>query len=209
MQRLYLLGGENLETRSSRPIDQSAFQAAGGSPMVAVFPWTSDRDVLEDKYRRQMVDYFKEMGARAVRFIEHSLPYAEMARLVEDAQVVYLPGGRTELLLERLRRTGAEHLLRLHDGVIIGNSAGALALANEHVTGLRGGGLGGPMISRGLGLVDFTLSVHYDLDQDAALEALSLNRRIFAIPENSALVVGECSLDIMGDVAIFQDGKKI
>ena len=207
MLRLYFLGGEDLQERNSKEIDQRAFQEAGGSPSVLVFPWTSKTTAREDKYRRLMVEYFKELGARAVRFVEVSLPYTEMVQLVEQSDLIYLPGGDTRLLLDRMRNTGAAHLIQVYDKIILGNSAGALALCKEFVLRPEGEG-GGLSIGSGLGLVDFSVAVHYEPSQDQELEGLSKDRHIFAIPEGGALVFDECNICLFGEVVMFQDGSK-
>jgi len=207
MLRLYLLGGEDLERKDSREIDQIAFRDAGGHPLVVVFPWTSKTKGRQDLYRRQMVEYFKDMGARGVRFVEPTLPYTEIVKLVEDSDLIYLPGGDPQLLIELMRNTGAAHLLRTYDKVIIGNSAGAVALAQEYVLLAEEGCLIAA-VSSGLGLLDFSVAVHYEPSMDAQLEDLSTSRDILAIPEGSALFFTDCSISLLGDVAIFIEGKK-
>ncbi|MDD1755636.1 MAG: Type 1 glutamine amidotransferase-like domain-containing protein [Methanomassiliicoccales archaeon] len=207
MLRLYLLGGEDIKDRGSKEVNGHAFSDAGGSPLVVVFPWTSREKVREDAYRRLMVDYFKELGARGVRFVEPSLPYPDMVKLVEQSDLIYLPGGDPKVLIERMRNTGASHLLANYEKVIVGNSAGAVALCAEYV--LLSGDSDTFSISSGLGLVDLGVAVHYDPYMDAQLESLSTSRNIFAIPEGGAVVVSRCSISLIGPVAVFQEGRKV
>lgn len=204
---LYLLGGEDLEKRDSKEINRKAFRDAGGHPLVVVFPWTSKATGRQDIYRRMMVDYFKELGAKGVRFVEPTLPYTEMVKLVEESDLIYLPGGDPKLLIELMRNTGAAHLLRTYDKVIVGNSAGAVALAQEYVL-LAEEGYNTFIISSGLGLMDFGVAVHYEPSMDAQLENLSTSRNIIAIPEGCALLYSDCSISLLGNVALFQEGKK-
>ena len=206
MLRLYFLGGEDLQKRDSEEINRKALSDAGESPLVLVFPWSSKPHGREDRYRPLLVQYFKSLGARAVRFVEVSLPYSDMVKLVEEADIIYLPGGDTRLLLERLRNTGAAHLISTFNKVIIGNSAGALVLCGEFIQADEGGQ--SMSIASGLGLVDFSVSVHYNEAQDLHLTALSQKRHIFAIPEGAALFFTECCLNLIGPLVMFQDGKK-
>lgn len=208
MLRLYMLGGEDLDARDSMEIDQKAFRDAGGRPLVVVFPWTSRLTGRQDANRRVMVDYFKALGARGVRFIEPTLPYPEMVKLVEESDLIYLPGGDPKLLIEQMRNTGAAHLLRTYDKVIMGNSAGAVALAQEYVL-LADEGYSTFTISSGLGLLDLGVAVHYEPSMDAQLESLSTSRDIVAIPERAALFYSDCSISLLGDVALFQGGQKV
>jgi len=207
MLKLYLLGGEDIKTKGSMDVNSQAFKDAGGAPLVLVFPWTSREKVREDAYRRLMVDYFKELGAKGVRFVEPSLPYPDMVKLVEQSDLIYLPGGDPKVLIERMRNTGAAHLLANYDKVIVGNSAGAVALCSEYV--LLSEDSSTFTISTGLGLVDLGVAVHYDPYMDAQLESLSTSRNIFAVPEGGAVVVSCCSISLIGPVAVFQEGKKV
>ncbi len=205
--RLYLLGGEDNSIRNSKEIDSQAFADAGGSPQVVVLPWTSKGKMREDVQRRALVDYFKDLGARGVRFIEPSLPYSEMVKLVEQSDLIYLPGGDPKVLVQRMRSTGVANLLTSYDEVIMGNGAGALSLCSEYVL-LSGEGDASTVFS-GLGLVNIGLAVHYEACMDAQLEGLSTSRSIFAIPEGGAVVITCCSISLIGHVAVFQEGRKV
>jgi dipeptidase E len=207
MQRLYLLGGEDFKDKGSKELNSQAFNDAGGSPLVLVFPWTSREKVREDAYRRLIVDYFKELGAKVVMFVEPSLPYPDMVKLVDQSDLIYLPGGDPKVLVERMRNTGASHLLANYDKVIVGNSAGAVALCAEYV--LLSEDSDTFSISSGLGLVDLGVAVHYDPYMDTQLENLSTSRNIFAIPEGGAVVISRCSISLIGPVAVFQEGRKV
>jgi dipeptidase E len=206
MLRLYLLGGEDISIRNSKEIDSQAFADAGGSPLVVVLPWTKGK-MREDVQRRALVDYFKDLGARGVRFIEPSLPYSEMVKLVEQSDLIYLLGGDPKVLVERMRSTGVANLLMSYDEVIVGNSAGALALCSEYV--LMSEESDAPTFSSGLGLVDIGLVVHYESYMDAQLERLSTSRSLFAIPQGGAVVISCCSISLIGHVAVFQGGNKV
>jgi len=207
MLRLYLLGGEDISIRNSKEIDSQAFADAGGSPQVVVFPWTSNEKVREDVQRRTLVDYFKDLGARGVRFVEPSLPFPDMVKLVEQSDLIYLPGGDPKVLVERMRSTGAARLLTSYDRVIMGNSAGAAALCSEYV--LLSEESGANIIASGLGLADIGLAVHYEPYMDERLENLSISRSIFSIPKGGAVVISCCSISLIGHVAVFQDGRKV
>jgi dipeptidase E len=205
MLRLYMLGGEDIEKRDSRSLNEQAFREAGVSPTVAIFPWASK--MKEEKQRRFLVTYFKEMGAQSVRFVERTLPFTEMTAIAEGSEIIYLPDGDPKLLIEMLRDTGSMHLLRQNDKVIIGNSAGALALCSEYIIPMKDSDE--LAIEKGLGLTDFVISVQYDNAQDLQLERLSANRSIFAIHAGAAIRSDNCSLSLLGDVELFINGKKL
>jgi hypothetical protein len=57
-------------------------------------------------------------------------------------------------------------------------------------------------------LADLTLKVHYRSEKDIALERLSREEKIYALPEGSALVYNNGVCSLMGEVYLFENGKK-
>jgi peptidase E len=207
MTKLYFLGGEDVAERGSREINERAFVDAGGAPVVLVFNWTASSAEKTGKYGKMMVDYFEDMGARAVEFAECSDSFEEIAQKAERSDLIYLPGGVTRILVERLLNARADSILREYDKIVVGNSAGALALGRECIL-TRGKHNKRTVIIPGLGLVDFSVKVHYKTSRDRELKELSHERKIFAIPERSALVFDDGSVSSIGDVYLFQNGNK-
>ncbi len=206
MPKLYLLGGEKVFKRSAREVNEAAFQDAGERPAVAVFPWA--RASFDRKYRRRKIltDYFISLGAGTITFIEYSDPNETIAKKMADSKLVYLTGGLASILIERLKNMGVDRLLQSYGGVIVGRSAGALALCRKCIITCRSNSKA--KIISGIGLADLTLKVHYKPEKDSALERLSRHGKIYAVPEGSALVYnnGECS--VIGTVYLFENGIK-
>lgn len=208
MTRLYFLGGEDVAERGSREINERAFVDAGGSPVVLVFNWTAESSEKTEKYGKIMVDYFEDLGAAAIEFAEFSDSFEEIAQKAERSDLIYLPGGVTTILVERLLDAKVDSLLREYDKIIVGNSAGALALGRDCIL-TRGKHDKRTVIIPGLGLVDFSVKVHYKASRDHELKELSYGRKIYAIPERSALIFDNGSVSHIGDVYLFQNGKKV
>jgi peptidase E len=99
-------------------------------------------------------------------------------------------------------------LLRKYDGVVVGRSAGALALGKKCVV-TRSRRTPTSMIISGIGLVDFSVKAHYKPSKDGELKRLSKEETIYAIPECSALVYDNDALSFIGNVYLFQNGEKI
>ena len=204
MPRMYLLGGENVFKRSAKAINEQAFQDAGGQPNVLVFPWA--RASFDNHYRKRklLTDYFAALGACSVEYIE----YAQMdgvAEKIAGANLLYLTGGQPSILIERIKNMQLEPLLRSFRGVIVGRSAGALALCNRCLITCRGNGR--VRVINGIGLVDITLKAHYSHVKDEVLKRFSLRETIFAVPEGSALVSDEGKLSALGEVYVFNGGE--
>jgi peptidase E len=205
--KLYFLGGENIAKRDSREVNEAAFRHAGGAPAVVVFPWA--RGFFDNTYKRRkrLFDYFRSLGACTVDFADYSDTFQEISRRVECSDLIYLPGGLATVLVERLKNKSVDRLLRKYKGVVVGRSAGALALGKKCVVTKNRRNPTSRMIS-GIGLVDFSVKAHYKPSIDNALKRLSKEEKIYAIPERSALVYDNGTLSFMGNVYVFQNGEK-
>jgi peptidase E len=207
MTKMYFLGGENIVKRDSREINEEAFLDAGGAPAVVVFSWARASFDKIYKRRKRLFDYFQSLGAMTVDFVEYSDTLEEVARKVECSNLIYLSGGLASVLVERLKNRNVDRLLRKYDGIVVGRSAGALALGKKCVVTKNRRNPTIRMIS-GLGLVDFSVKVHYKPSKDVELQRLSKEEKIYAIPERSALVYDNGRLSFMGNVYVFQNGEK-
>ncbi|HMK93909.1 MAG TPA: Type 1 glutamine amidotransferase-like domain-containing protein [Candidatus Limnocylindrales bacterium] len=206
MPKLYLLGGENVHKRSAREVNEKAFQDAGESLSVAVFPWA--RASFDRRYwrRKMLTDYFVSLGAGAVDFIEYSDSQVTIAQKVASSNLIYLTGGLVNALVERLRKMSVDSLLRDYDGVIVGRSAGALALCKKCVITCRDNQKA--RLVEGLGLADLTLKAHYKPRKDRTLQLLSKGGTIYAVPSRSAIVYEDGVYSFIGNTYVFENGKK-
>jgi peptidase E len=207
MAKLYFLGGENVAKRDAREINEAAFDDAGGAPAVVVFPWARASFDKTSARRKRLFNYFRSLGASTVNFASYSDTLEEITRKVERSALIYLPGGLTSVLVERLKNKSVDQLLRKYEGVVVGRSAGALVLGKKCVVTKNRRHPTSKMIS-GIGLVNFSVKAHYKPSKDAALKNLSKKEKIYAIPERSALVYDEGALSFKGDVYLFQNGEK-
>ncbi len=207
MAKLYFLGGENIAKRDSREINESAFRDAGEAPAVVVFPWA--RASFDKTYirRKRLFEYFRSLGACNVDFADYSDTTQEITRKIACSDLIYLPGGLTSVLIERLKNKNVDTLLREYEGVVVGRSAGALALGKKCVV-TKNRRRPTPRIISGIGLVDFAVTAHYKPSKDEALKKLSQQEKIYAIPERAALVYEDGALSFMGEVCLFQNGEK-
>ena len=207
MARLYFLGGENVAKRDAAEINDAAFRDASEAPAVVVFAWASGSFDKTYKSKKRLFDYFKSLGACNVDFVDYSDTYEEISRKVEYSDLIYLPGGLASVLVKRLKNKNVDTLLRGYDGVVVGRSAGALALGKKCVVTKNRRHPTSQMIW-GIGLVNFSVKAHYKHSKDNALKRLSKQETIYAIPERSALVYEKGCLSFMGNVYLFQNGEK-
>ena len=206
MALLYLLGGENTYKRNAQDINASAFQAAGGAPNVLVFPWARASFDAAYARRKRLFDYFRNLGASSVEFVDYGDAYEDVTAKMDSSDLLYLTGGLTSVLLERLKTKKIDQLLRVYRRVIVGRSAGAIALCRQGILTNRRKQVHN--VIAGLGLADITIKVHYVPSEDAELKKLSCAEKIYAVPERSALICDNGTLNAIGDVYLFQNGEK-
>jgi peptidase E len=123
-----------------------------------------------------------------------------------ESNLVYLTGGLASVLVERLKNMGVDRLLHDYGSVIVGRSAGALALCRKCIITCRSNSK--VKIINGIGLADLTLKVHYKPEKENALEKLSRQEKIYAVPEGSALIYNNDACSFIGEVYLFENGKK-
>jgi peptidase E len=206
MNKLYLLGGENVYRRSAKRVNERAFQDAEHPLKVLVFAWA--RLHFERKYRKRklFIDYLNSLGACTIDFIEYSDSKESIEEKMASAGLIYLTGGLTSVLIERLKEKGVDRLLSSYSGIIIGRSAGALALCRRYISTVRSNSK--VRVVDGLGLTDLTLKVHYTPQKDDVLLLFSEWERIYAVPQNSALIFDNGPLEVLGEAYLFENGQK-
>jgi len=206
MPKIYLLGGENTHKRDAEKVNLRAFRDAGQAPKILVFSWA--RASFDNTYSKSKIifDYFKSLGASTVNIVSYSTPLEEIKEKICESDLVYLTGGVPSMLIERLRKSGVDSLLKDFEGVIVGRSAGALALCQKCVITYRSNS--SVKVIKGLGLVGLTLKAHYKLGIDEKLKELSKTQDIFAVPKGSALICDNGNLSFINNVYLFHNGER-
>lgn len=130
------------------------------------------------------------------------------AEKIRSADIVYFPGGLPDRMMDRIREFRLEEILRQHQGVIMGFSAGALIQLGEyHLSPDHDY----PEFCYHKGLPylnDFYLEVHYDgseVQKQAILQVLRERKKVvYATAFNSgAIIVEEGNIKPLGDVQRF------
>ena len=206
MPKYYLLGGENTHKRDAEKINQKAFNDAGEDPKILVFSWA--KASFDNTYAKSKIifDYFRSLGASTIKTVSYSSTNSEIQEKIAQSDLIYLTGGVPSMLIERLKKLDVDSLLRSFEGVIVGRSAGALAVCRRCVITYRS--TSKVKIIDGLGLVDVTLKAHYRLGWDMELLELSKTEDIYAVPKGSALVYDNSSLTAINNVYLFHKGER-
>ena len=209
MVRIYFLGGEDLRKRTHEVVNKEAFIEAGGAPKVLVLPWTTEDIKKRETYLKLMIKYFRDLGAREILISPPSESSKKVSQKIASSDLIYLPGGDPEVFMKYAKGKRLENYFSRFTGVIIGNSAGAMVLCKEFIIIRENIPLRTKILS-GLGLADFSVDVHYNESKDNALKQLSKGRKIYAIPEKSAIMWDRFAnnFKFFGTVYLFENGVK-
>ena len=188
---LALHGGGEFQ-RGSEIGDRRLLAATGASPAhVIIVPTAAARDYPEMAARNGM-RWFEQLGAQAEAALIVDARSANDAQLVaklEQAALIYLPGGDPVLLVEVLRGSKAWEAITqayLRGAMLGGASAGAMALGTQ---------LWHPRADKlidGLGLIPIVTLPHFraaTLDRAQALrQQLDRATRLFGIAERTSAI---------------------
>lgn len=206
LQQLCFIGGGN---HLSDELEQVAFQLrhhVRASDKVLIIPFATE----PDKYPRwytTIQTVFEGLGISSVDLLTLDMHREEMIKKIEHQDVLYFVGGRPEMLLERLHTTGLTDVIRKFRGLIIGYSAGALAFCKDCII-TADDYYPQTTVIKGLGLVDFSVEVHYGERIDSELFHLSDDRTIYALTNGSALFWHRNEFVFFGDIHCFQGESK-
>lgn len=148
-----------------------------------------------DRKNINVIDYFNDTEERA-------------ANKIKNADIIYFPGGLPHKIMERIDELGLYDLLAGFDGIVIGNSAGALVqlesyhLSPDHDYPEFGYYKGLPYLK------DFYLEVHYsgsDVQLSSIKRVISEKQKpVFAtMLMSGGIVVDGGKINLLGDVKEF------
>jgi peptidase E len=208
--KVYLLGGSDIGKNDSEELDKKIFSELGDSPIVSVLSWASENPESEKSIGKRDIlkNHLTNLGAKKINIISINDSFEDMSDKVNDSEMLYIAGGATENLLEHIREKGIADIIKDFEGTIVGNSAGALCLCKDVI--MTSEQHAEAAIEPGLGIVDFSVEVHYKATVDDELLKLSKDRKVYAIPERTALIVDGEKLSRFGDeIYLFENEKKI
>lgn len=188
--------------------DRRLVVAAGGADArVSVVPTAAARDYPE-MAARNGVRWFKQIGASADAALvvdERSANDSTIVATIEEATLIYLPGGDPVLLVEILRGSRAwDAIVKAYGrGVAIGGaSAGAMAFGTRMWNPRTGG------LIDGLGLIPIVTLPHFEaerIDRARALRSqLDRATRLFGIAERTSVIWDGSQWNVWGPGSVVE-----
>lgn len=164
----------------------------------------NDFQEINDRYFKLFLSKFQNAGIRFsdCSIVDDRMTKEEAQRAVKDGDVIWISGGDTPTQFKYLKEYGLDKILKNHNGVIIGMSAGAINMAKiaictttcDHHQ---------QEIYRALGLVDISVEPHFDYTYvtDELLE-LSNDYCIYGLCDDAAIICKDGDAEFLGDIFI-------
>lgn len=131
----------------------------------------------------------------------------EAQEAVAKADVVWLSGGDTPTQFAYFQKNGLDKILKQHDGVIIGMSAGTLNLTKTAICTLSCGHFK-QEIYEALGCVDISVEPHF-VRSEVSDEVLELSKKytMYGLCDDSIIVCEGEKKEYYGEIYLIRDGK--
>jgi dipeptidase E len=174
---------------------------------------TPDGYEKNDDYSTRIFRWFHESGIcfKNYNTLDKRVSDDDQKRLMRNASCVFLMGGQTKIQLEYLTMQELVPLVKRHNGVIIGLSAGAINMSKRSV-------IANPShppvsIHSGIGLVDTTVVPHFgglsDLFIGSKILPMTLNEPIYGLYDDAVIVNENETIKHSGTIYKLLDNKII
>ncbi|WP_419959797.1 Type 1 glutamine amidotransferase-like domain-containing protein [Psychrobacillus sp. BM2] len=177
------------------------------SANIVVVPFATEVSKY-DGWMESLEQIFSNFSNATLKLLHEDLSRSEMISMINHSDALYLVGGKPEKLLQIIEEKELASSIRSYPGLLIGYSAGALAFCEDCIL-TKDDDYPESLVIKGLGLVDFSMEVHYNEASDEELFALSTDRSIYALPDGSAIFYKDGEIHkTVNDVISFQEKKK-
>lgn len=164
---------------------------------------------VTDKYVERYLGWFERIGIYFENkvVLDNRMDNVKMINAINNASLIYLMGGTTDLQMKFLLDNELVEPLRKADCIVMGLSAGAINMAKtsiltvtcEHEK---------QEIYKGIGLVDKSVEPHFSLDNfSEELRGLTYKYSIYGMCDESAIIVLGNECKYYGDIYLLKEGK--
>ncbi|SFC95171.1 Peptidase E [Bacillus sp. OV322] len=204
--KVCLIGGGNPSAGELDDVMDAVSRYTDASNKVLIIPFATEES-KRDKWVQSAKIMFADIGLVQISLLDDSLTSIEMQQKIETCEILYFTGGRPELLMNRLIEKNLLQAIQGFSGMMIGVSAGALIFCKDCLI-TKDDDYPETHFIKGLGILDYSVEVHYGATIDEELIPLSQNRDIYAIPNGSAILCDGNITEYIHDVYHFKDGNK-
>lgn len=207
MELCFIGGGHVLKGELDEVFEELSKKIKPSSNIVVV-PFATEVSKY-DGWMESLEQIFSNFSNATLKLLHEDLSKGEMISMINHSDALYLLGGKPEKLLQIIEEKELASSIRSYPGLLIGYSAGALAFCEDCIL-TKDDDYPESLVIKGLGLVDFSVEVHYNEASDEDLFALSTDRSIYALPDGSAIFYKDGEIHkTVNNVISFQEKKKL
>ena len=204
MAKYMLIGGGDIgrgtTTYQTKEIDQEIVKMTNKESPIFLFIGLASSH--SDSYYDTIKKVYQNLNCQTTYLKKSNLINNPniVERKIKEADIIYIGGGDTIKLLEYLKKYNINNLLKeiiSEDKVIVGISAGAIALSKEGFSDsyiLRNESKNHHFV-QGINFIDISLCPHYDTNsikkEELSKELENIDKKVIALSNGTALKVDE------------------
>lgn len=162
-----------------------------------------------DNYFHLFLNMFERVGIHfeEAYVVDGRMSVDEAQKKVAAADVVWLSGGDTPTQFQYLKKYGLDTVIKQHDGIIIGMSAGSINLAKISICTLTCEHYK-QEIYNGLGCVDVSVEPHF-VRNEVSKELIDLSKKytIYGLCDDSIIVCSGKTIEFYGEIYKLTNGN--
>ena len=157
-----------------------------------------------DRYLNGTRNWFEQSGIffKDYLLLDDSVDNAKAQELINSASCIYLMGGDTLAQISFLKNNSLIGTIINSKAVVIGLSAGAINMSKTSLCS-KDAQVPETVIYDGIGIADITIEPHFSPDNSeliSELKFISLQHLIYAMCDNSAVIVRDESISLIGEI---------
>lgn len=165
----------------------------GNSAMLFIASSPDDKEKI-DLYAKLL---FEGLKLSDISFDEYlvldSSTVNNTEEYIDRANMIFLSGGDTYIQNEFFKRINLKEKLKKFNGLIIGQSAGAINMADDVFNSPEEMENSEPVFFKGLGLTNINIEPHFILDDDNFDESKKYQRNAIISESNNRKIYGQCN----------------
>jgi peptidase E len=166
---------------------------------------------ITDKYAARYLEWFEKIGIifEKSMVLDSRMDMKYMHIAIQNASLIYLMGGTTPLQMEFLLNNHLIEPICKADCLVMGLSAGAINMGKTSIL-TKTCGHDKQEVYNGIGLVDLSVEPHFSPSEfNDELKQLSTKYKIYALCDESAIIIRENKISYYGDIYLLKDGSFI
>ncbi|WP_342577490.1 Type 1 glutamine amidotransferase-like domain-containing protein [Psychrobacillus sp. FSL K6-2843] len=204
---LFFIGGGHVLKGELNDVLEELECKINPNAKVLIIPFATDESRY-DSWMESMRQAFACIPNVTLGLLHEELSKEKMVTMIQAYDVLYFIGGQPERLLQVILDKELTGTISSFPGLMIGYSAGALAFCTDCIL-TKDEDYPDTIVLQGLGLVDFSVEVHYRPESDNELLTLSKGRTIYALPDGSAIFYKDGNIDTrVNNIITFENSNK-